>query len=459
MCILFVGFGTQPRIRAATGNTYYVAITGDDNNPGTYSQPWRTPEHAFNIAVAGDTVNFMAGDYYTNNLTITNSGSAESGYITFQNYQSDTVNIHLYETNWNGLHCEQSYIRIIGLRFDGKNPSHLVYGNATDGYYSCRYGLYFINCDHIFVQNCRVSYTFWCGLYCNTCHDITYDSVELDHVRQVTFWGEECMSICGTYNFEVKNCRVHNGGDPALGIDIKEGSHDGSVHDCHVYNLPGLWNAGIYIDARGDCYNIDIYNNLIHDIHGIGGCGISIGDESDAYDIYDIKIYNNVIYNCQQTGVLLYARTNDTYTDIYIVNNTVYNCGTALYRACYDIRVLPAHASNIVVRNNTGYALVANMYTIYDAGSLYATGKLLVDHNLWYNSGGKWNAGSVKGTDYIESEPRHVNITNDLNILAGSPAIDAGSATDAPSNDYLGVSRPQGSGVDIGAYEYNIISQ
>ena len=39
-------------------------------------------------------------------------------------------------------------------------------------------------------------------------------------------------------------------------------------------------------------------------------------------------------------------------------------------------------------------------------------------------------------------------------ILAGSPMIDAATATHAPATDFAGVSRPQGVGDDIGAYEY-----
>lgn len=38
-------------------------------------------------------------------------------------------------------------------------------------------------------------------------------------------------------------------------------------------------------------------------------------------------------------------------------------------------------------------------------------------------------------------------------LLPGSPAIDAGSAVGAPATDQRGVARPQGPGVDIGAFE------
>jgi CSLREA domain-containing protein len=39
-------------------------------------------------------------------------------------------------------------------------------------------------------------------------------------------------------------------------------------------------------------------------------------------------------------------------------------------------------------------------------------------------------------------------------LLMGSPAIDAGSLAECPATDQRGVTRPKGSGCDIGAYEY-----
>jgi len=44
--------------------------------------------------------------------------------------------------------------------------------------------------------------------------------------------------------------------------------------------------------------------------------------------------------------------------------------------------------------------------------------------------------------------------TMTMALLAGSPAIDSGAAAGAPATDQRGVPRPQGSRVDMGAYEY-----
>ncbi|PKO13504.1 MAG: hypothetical protein CVU39_18445, partial [Chloroflexi bacterium HGW-Chloroflexi-10] len=49
---------------SASGVDYFVAQTGNDSNPGTFSKPWRTIQKAANTLVAGDTVKILPGTYY-----------------------------------------------------------------------------------------------------------------------------------------------------------------------------------------------------------------------------------------------------------------------------------------------------------------------------------------------------------------------------------------------------------
>ena len=55
------------------------------------------------------------------------------------------------------------------------------------------------------------------------------------------------------------------------------------------------------------------------------------------------------------------------------------------------------------------------------------------------------------GTGNITADPQ-LNVVGYL--LTSSPCIDAGTATGAPAKDIDGVTRPAGSGVDIGCYEF-----
>jgi uncharacterized protein YjdB len=45
--------------------TYYVSVIGNNNNEGTYNQPWATWQKAFDKALAGDTVFIRGGTYYS----------------------------------------------------------------------------------------------------------------------------------------------------------------------------------------------------------------------------------------------------------------------------------------------------------------------------------------------------------------------------------------------------------
>ena len=55
----------------------------------------------------------------------------------------------------------------------------------------------------------------------------------------------------------------------------------------------------------------------------------------------------------------------------------------------------------------------------------------------------------------LTTDPQFVDATlYDFRLLVTSPAIDTGVTLSEVTNDYANVSRPQGAGYDIGAYEY-----
>jgi hypothetical protein len=58
------------------------------------------------------------------------------------------------------------------------------------------------------------------------------------------------------------------------------------------------------------------------------------------------------------------------------------------------------------------------------------------------------------GINLSDRDPLFVDRSiGDFRLTEGSPAIDAGDPAIAPDVDYDGTPRPQGGGVDLGAYE------
>jgi hypothetical protein len=62
--------------------------------------------------------------------------------------------------------------------------------------------------------------------------------------------------------------------------------------------------------------------------------------------------------------------------------------------------------------------------------------------------------GGWAGTGNIDADPLFVG-GGDYHLKTGSPCIDTGTSVGAPAYDIDGLPRPQGSGYDMGAYEYD----
>jgi len=76
---------------AANATDYYVAKDGDDQNPGTETEPFLTISKAAQVAVAGDICNIKAGDYFEI-LNPSNAGTSGNP-IVFKAYGNDVVKI------------------------------------------------------------------------------------------------------------------------------------------------------------------------------------------------------------------------------------------------------------------------------------------------------------------------------------------------------------------------------
>jgi hypothetical protein len=140
-------------------------------------------------------------------------------------------------------------------------------------------------------------------------------------------------------------------------------------------------------------------------------------------------VENNVVITDHWHGISFYGMTNSR-----IVNNTVIDVNDAKPGPPWIM--VTAHkdgtpSSNVVVRNN--------LATDYDlTGTAIAA-----DHNTTLT-------GATLASFFVSPTGRF-----DVHLLPTAPAIDTGSADQAPMLDADGIPRPQGTGLDLGAYEWH----
>ena len=170
------------------------------------------------------------------------------------------------------------------------------------------------------------------------------------------------------------------------------------------------------------------------------------------------EIYNNIFSaggGIQQWGVLSEAGSNHK-----VYNNVFYGVGTGVWQSGPNGPYV-AGGSGITVKNNifhtTSFRFIRGT----------ATTNLISNYNVFYNGPATpfvWSKTVYSFSDWkIKIHQDHHSMTinpdfmqpseGNFTLKASSPCIDAGTDV-ALRRDFNNVSVPQGSGVDIGAFEY-----
>jgi hypothetical protein len=329
----------------------------------------------------------------------------------------------------------KSYIIISGLNIKNAGPNH------------DNNGIFVESSSYIIIEKNYTYNTVSSGIGVWNSNHITIDGNEVE--LACNDGEQECLTVATTDTFEIKNNHVHDGGpgtNGAEGIDVKDGSTNGKIYNNHVHDLNRL---GIYVEAWDKhTYNIDVYQNVVHDC---GDEGFNLASETGGL-LENIKVYNNIAYNNQYNGINISENGPDTFShplkNIYVVNNTFYNNGNSTWGA--GILIGNPDAEDVVIRNN-----ICSQNGIAQIQVEASVKNLTIDYNLI--DGYRGYATETYGTDYVEGDPLFVSTSGavpDFQLQQNSPAIDKGSSSDAPADDYEGNVRPYGSGYDIGAYEY-----
>ncbi|NMO16778.1 DUF1565 domain-containing protein [Pyxidicoccus fallax] len=207
----------------------------------------------------------------------------------------------------------------------------------------------------------------------------------------------------------------------------------GSGINIHDYDIPGLMTGTV------------VTGNRVHDI------GYTCDKIQNIYISTRATVTNNVSYN-NPGGAGIHLWHDARY--VTIANNTVANTwmGIIVGGGNYYETNGPADyvdvSNNIVYDNDYGISLQGQTGT----HNTY-TNNLVYQNSIYHFSPGAVHTGTVIAT------PQFVNYAErDFHLAPGSPAIDRGSPTFAPSVDLDGNARPAGPAYDIGAYEYGASS-
>jgi hypothetical protein len=400
--------------------TYYVdPATGSPSNNGNSASPWRTIQEVFanglfgTTILPGDTVLLRSGYHGY----IDYSGGNNSDYITIAADTGHTPQLRQIEID----SCSRWVFRGLAI-----SPE------LTPGSYTSVDRLFNISgtSQYITIEQCSLysvqdssnwSAANWTGLAAN---GIYADGANLSYitVRQCNVKNVEYGIMCTAKNALVERNTVENfyadglrGGatDQTWQYNTVKNSYqvDGTHRDC----------IQLYTGSRGDPARTVIRGNIFI---GYDNPDRPFTAETQGISLFDppyseITIENNIVITEHTNAIIARDAVNSK-----IVNNIVFsrygaNAGEI------DLRDSP---QNTIVRNNIAYSFPAN------------SGTVTSDHNL--------------DLDNYNPDDLFVDWQNfDLRPKAGSPAIDAGSASDAPNIDIAGTSRPQGSAYDIGAYE------
>ena len=286
-------------------------------------------------------------------------------------------------------------------------------------------------------------------------------------------YGSDYIRIEG---FDIKNVNV--------GVKLshpKSSTHDIYVYKCKIHNIgrnildTNCTNSRAYagITGRSYNYNITVDSCEIYDVGRQHNVELCVHDYKHDHAIYAVGknwlIKNNIIYNMYSGWAIKICGHEGATTDPthIIINNTfAHDANEGPYCVAHVIYYgdngLAPH--DVIFQNNIFYnppkdneGRNAAIRTNIDLDGTIMRNNVTSASSLYYQKSGKGtpvlsdNMTNLPLDDFSMTDPEN----NNFSLMASAAfLIDRGTAEYAPEKDFAGVSRPQGSGYDIGPYEY-----
>ncbi len=427
--------------------TYYVSLTGDDSNPGTQDEPWRTIQHAVDTLSAGDLAIVEDGDYQE--------------YVLIDRSGADGARLSFEAANLHGAKCRGFVVRGDFVDIDGFD---------VEAELDTSTGVFVDGSANVSIKNCFVHECPWGGIdVSGTTIDALSHDVEVigNHLHHNGQWG---IHVVGSHvlvegNEISDSVQHHPKGDPPgnTGLDADGMRIFGDHHTIRANFIHGIADPSDIehnIDPHADCLQTwDMQNSggrpvmtdtVIERNHCIiqhpSGKGIMMSAVFDN-PCHDITIRNN-IFEFRDEGI---EASQGLFANIRISNN-VFKAN--LDDTPWGVSVHSGESAvDISVQNNIMVDCHAESRKIMgDDGT--------VDYNLVWHSNGAMPSGTPgpQTNELWGVDPLFVDydgsVGGDFHLQVGSPAINAGASLGDVTDDHDGHPRPQAGAHDIGPYEY-----
>lgn len=281
------------------------------------------------------------------------------------------------------------------------------------------------DCAYVEGQDWRIQ---GCTIRYNTIYNNPENGIDLKGTKNIQIYGNTIYGNQGNDEGSYDGVSDRNGGNGAIMHGWGTKSTDVSIHNNLIYDNMG----GILIES-----DYKVFNNVIY---------ANNRDYSGSNSTYDAGVI--FFAGIQMHGL---SASPSNYADVVIKNNIVSGHRHG------EVALKGSLAGNLDIDNNLYFDYIdpvsgqnkGTRFMKYEAGYAY------LGFSQWKQYLGQFVGITGKEANSLVADPAFVNLSgHDFHLQLGSPAIDAGTSTNAPSTDLEGTSRPQGSAYDIGAYEY-----